>query len=381
MNRHYKRYITCILLLLSCALVGCNGLPSMESSASTPTPSPTLPPRRDPLLVLRMLNKTNGWAVTERSVVRTVNGGQSWHDVTPNTPGRIVLLRGEFRDELRGWLSVVLQNEQKVHVYRTVDGGQSWQDAVLSGLPLHGAMTPHFINLDEGWLECMGASDAGSMVVALFHTRDGGEHWEKLATTEDPASGLPRRGVKNGLTFKDATTGWATGSEPSGAPWLYKTTDQGKTWKRQSLPTLEGQQLAYRTTPPILIGDYGMMPVYVQGKLDGKPTEGTLLYKTYDGGETWQPDYPQEPGALVRESLENLYIVDAQHAWGSDPEGQTMYFTANAGKSWKKLSTNIGHFRALSFVDMQNGWAVDASSLYVTADGGSHWRKVTYSIR
>src|SRR5436305_271086 len=63
-----------------------------------------------------------------------------------------------------------------------------------------------------------GGPGAGSESVDIFHTTDSGQTWSKIASTENPASGLPRVGLKSGISFRDAMHGWATGGDYSDTP-------------------------------------------------------------------------------------------------------------------------------------------------------------------
>lgn len=82
-----------------------------------------------PLLSLRMLDVHNGWALTNTTVVRTVDGGLHWRNVSPG-PGLInEMSSGEFRDALHAWIAApIIYNgtaiaHGSVRILRTVDGG------------------------------------------------------------------------------------------------------------------------------------------------------------------------------------------------------------------------------------------------------------------
>ena len=54
----------------------------------------------------------------------------------------------------------------------------------------------------------------------LFQTSDGGATWLSVynndPTRPDSSNSLPLSGIKNGMTFLDANTGWVTGTTTSG---------------------------------------------------------------------------------------------------------------------------------------------------------------------
>ena len=82
--------------------------------------------------------------------------------------------------------------------------------------------------------------------VYLYQTSDGGATW-MLKYANDPSqpnNTLPFSGHKNGMTFRDTSTGWVGGYVPSpGAVYLYKTTNGGTSWAQQSLALPAGYEL------------------------------------------------------------------------------------------------------------------------------------------
>src|SRR5215510_13187457 len=78
---------------------------------------------------LHMLDAQNGWMITDATVLRTQDGGSTWHDVTP--PGAHALGFGtgaSFLDSNRGWILIGDASDpvSKGILYHTTDGGIHW---------------------------------------------------------------------------------------------------------------------------------------------------------------------------------------------------------------------------------------------------------------
>jgi hypothetical protein len=163
------------------------------------------------LLSVRMLDATHGWALNVTAILKTSDGGRDWNCVTPT--GWVNKIGMQARatyllDNLHAWVVPTPQSSNVVTVLRTSDGGQTWQSTTITDSLLQVVDPPHFINSQEGWLELVpnGGPGAGSESADIFHTTDGGQTWSKIASTENPGSGLPRGGIKTGISLKTAST-------------------------------------------------------------------------------------------------------------------------------------------------------------------------------
>src|SRR5712664_1676805 len=82
---------------------------TLPSSTSVPSPVPTnatLSTQIDPLQAIRMVNTSNGWALTTKNtVLKTSDGGHHWQDVTPKAPAPGKNPEGEFLTAQAAWLA------------------------------------------------------------------------------------------------------------------------------------------------------------------------------------------------------------------------------------------------------------------------------------
>lgn len=206
-----------------------------------------------------------------------------------------------------------------------------YQPAVSATPP---ALFSYFKMVDEktGWAQSADTND-------LMHTRDGGLTWQK--------SGLPYKGPFS-IDILNSTTAWLLSQAPNlPQQFLYHTGDGGQTWnKLPDLPVFPSQFASIT----FLDANHGFFVDHPGGYAMMGQTR-FLLYKTQDGGQTWEKVFDNNPGG----AQEN-----------QEPTHGRMVFR-----------------------DMQNGWTVDSvigktvtNSLYLmrTHDGGGTWTDVSQSL-
>jgi photosystem II stability/assembly factor-like uncharacterized protein len=377
------------LLLGACSTTGSTSTsqPTMvptsspQSSTSTPSITPSASPVSSkpalPLTAIRMVDTKNGWALTASAILKTTDGGLHWNDVTPANAGLNPSARGQFMNTQDAWIAIGPANQQEgpgIAVLRTTDGGMSWQRSVINDPVVSLVDVPHFINVQQGWLEMSSTPGAGSAGSDIWHSNDGGQTWTKLSSNKS-FSGLDL-GYVTGISFRDAQMGIATGNLGAGGdntvPSLALTHNGGQTWQTKSLPHLLGGYVNPMNTsqPPVFFGNVVILPVTITGQ------SGPLLvlYRSNDEGLSWF----QTGEANIQAA--NTYVVDPSHAWATDTQSGKLYSTSDGGNHWSLTSTTVYHLNALSFTDPQNGWGVTSNQLLQTTDGGKTWQQLPYTI-
>ncbi len=345
---------------------------TMPAATAVPSPTPQVVPDVS-LRTFQMVDALNGWAASDKMALRTVDGGKTWQNVTPqDVPAGIEpVFQVTAISPLAAWMIVPDPNDyKKGTLYRTTDGGQTWQS---SAVPFGSG----YIQSVDGKKYAVILADrgvaAGSQAVDLYQTSDGGATWN-LVYHVDPqnpaADGIPFGGDKSGVTFLDSTHGWVTGFSPvDGGTYIYATQDGGKTWKPVQLSLPAGwSQAQIDTKPPVFFGGQdGLLTLRASTNVSQM-----ALFVTHNGGESWQATTPLDGFGFVS-------IPDAKNAivW----DGTKLHYSADAGQSWQERTPNVDLSQgliALQFVDPNTGWALsqngDGARLYRTTDGGTTWQ-------
>jgi photosystem II stability/assembly factor-like uncharacterized protein len=336
----------------------------------TPT-SPALPVVASPQIgQLTMLDVNNGWATSETAVLRTTDGGTTWHNATP------VGLSGApsssyFLDANTAWVVVTGSDPTSGTLYRTIDGGTTWTSVPV---PFSGGSIK-FVDATHGW-ELIGLNAGMSHeAVAIFRTSDGGTTWSQVFINDPGAAGatdtLPLVGDKNGITALDANNGWVTGAQPSpDFIYIYTSADGGVTWAQQNvaLPAAYSGAMTSASLPVFFGMQDAVLPVLLFAN-----TNGADFYTSHDSGRTWTATTPvPQGGYLAVATATDFFVWD-----GSAP----LYISHDAGASWSTITPNIiikDNIVSFQFVNASTGWALTSDvnshhSLYKTVDGGATW--------
>jgi photosystem II stability/assembly factor-like uncharacterized protein len=344
----------------------------LQICVAAQTGSPAWADAPVPLISVHMVDAVTGWALTEKHLLRTTDGGTRWADVTPQGSVLTRESAGDFLSGFVAWISIPGHEAGTVRIIRTTDGGRTWRETILS-TPIVGGIT--FVNPRDGWILASLGAGAGSEAVDIFHTADGGTTWARIAgaTPGNAGSGgIPLSGIKSGLSFLTSSVGWITGSWPvDDVAWFYMTQDGGRTWRRKPLPppfsSARGQ---LNTMPPLPFPpSSGVLPVNFTSAV----RSGTDFYMTRDAGKTWVST------TLLPNYAAVWSFPDVRHGWAG--AGSVMRATTDGAHHWTALPY-VRDLMWLDFVSPQRGWAVTSSPPFLrkTSDGGRTWLPVRYSI-
>jgi photosystem II stability/assembly factor-like uncharacterized protein len=355
----------------------------------------------EPLGTIQMLNLSIGWAVTSSNyhVLRTIDGGDSWKDVTPpyTHADQNASMVENFLNASLAWVALAPTNgSPPIQVFHTTNGGQTWQRSLVSSDNV-GQIS--FINSQDGWLLSGIEAAGGPRAVDVFRTTDGGKTWTKVSTaspTYDSPEALPPGA--EWLTFSDASNGWATGSSPvTQLIWLYVTHDGGATWQHQTLPRPAHGSRDIFTGPITFFNQQdGILPTCLA--TDAALATGADIYVTYNGGTTWKStSFLPLSRCTINASPGPSDFIDKNHGWVLDYASTnygttiitTLYMTTDGGIHWMKLTPGANFhdldIGELDFVSNSVGWAIgtttsDTSFLLKTQDGGRTWTQIHYQF-
>jgi photosystem II stability/assembly factor-like uncharacterized protein len=353
-------------------------LTTQESSTRIPTqgsqaPSLDLPELSVPSLVrITMIDLINGWGLTDTKLVRTVDGGSTWIDITPT--GVIDLGYSAsvfFLDPDTGWVVIPGSDHMTGKIAFTRDGGASWS---FERVPFDGGQID-FINATTGFILVNRGAAAGSSAVDVYSTTDGGTNWMPVFQMQpgagDEVNSLPFGGQKSGMTFLDPQKGWVGGSIPmDGYVYLFASQDGGRTWSKQdlNLPASYETAMAEAMPPRFFDGRNGILPVRMMSM-----EVAYEFYITHDGGVSWIATLPVKMnGQFALATMSDIFVWDG---------GPVLQASHDGGLSWNLVQTNLNVseiFSMMQFVDAQTGWmltgdAANHHGLYKTMDGGVTW--------
>ena len=349
-----------------------------QAAAATPVaPRLDAPVVVDPQFVsFQMLTEQDGWALTDRAVLRTDDGGAAWHDVTP--PGGPALGYGvgsAFLDAARAFIAAP-DTVDPLHagtLYRTADGGRTWS---ANAIPFGGGFL-RFLDSSNGWAMAGLGVGAGSNAIAVFQTSDGGASWTQVFVNDPTAANaredIPLGGMKGIFQARDMQTAWVGGVVYSiGTFYLYRTSDGGRSWSQVSAVLPPEAQNAQVSIEEI------QFPTASDGFLSLSFTNEAgatrALYTTRDGGASWTLLPTLFPGGRSTD------FVSA--AEGLIFDGSQFRVTRDAGVTWTIVRPDLvfaESFLNMDFVNLNTGWvlaydpATYKTSLYKTTDGGATW--------
>ncbi|MGO8946347.1 MAG: hypothetical protein ACLQUY_01530 [Ktedonobacterales bacterium] len=341
---------------------------------------------------ITMFSATMGWGSVPTStpaidsgIASTTDGGHTWHNVTPSgltlvSPFTIALYP-RSATEAWTWLSRY-GGGSTTTLWHTTDGGAHWS---TSTVPTGAVGQLDFVDSLHGWLTAtpFGAA-AGEFPIDVWRTTDGGATWSQVAS-------YPVVAGTTGLSFANATTGFAGGCPLGGSIGgplnLCVTQDAGGSWAALTSPIPPG----YVPGGHLIVGALGL-PVFTSATagvlevtaLSSPSGPVTLyLYRTTDGGTSWQPG-PTLGGTANTSVPVNSFpssVLSTGEVFVAPTVSRqvTLYQLPLGATSWSKIITSGSSLSLLSgltqvdFVNPMTGWAVTTAGLIGTADGGVTW--------
>jgi photosystem II stability/assembly factor-like uncharacterized protein len=287
-----------------------------------------------------------GWAIgsdTNRSAVilHTANGGSTW-----NAQGNTSLWTGHQGndisavDQQTAWAALSASDAEGSRILHTQDGGVSWNIQALPEDVPDAVKGIKGISRNEAW--------AVGLKGPVMHTLNGGASWEVV-----PTGGITLRQVNRMDVLGHDI--WIA-DKGNGATGMVHSADYGQSWRQEQLPSVEpghGPMTATIISPQV-----AWTTVNYQGD----------IYRTQDGGTTWNLDAPRISGP---NDIDDLSAVSDHEVWavqnlsGGD-EGRVIRVTIVGSQvAHKDWSFPQYVYEGISSFDESTAWVVGFKALGV----------------
>jgi len=262
----------------------------------------------------------HAWAVGDRALYATVDGGKHWPGVGSPDDGT-VLRQVHFVDEHFGW------GVGRGKLYRSGDGGHTWGDL----MPPCGAEAVCFSAQDDGWVA------AGNQIA---RSTNGGDTWTPVFTL---------------AADEDQVNGWH--------PLALQCTKGGVVWA-----TFGGDNAAMSHSPFVAY----------RGTADGQWT--AVMREPMTASAIKAPDSGSYPGPMSVLGPDSAAFVTFTPP--ADPNPSNLVIATDNGRHLAPPEPIPGLLQpaAAAFLSAQAGWVVGAKLngpdvIAATADGGATWQE------
>jgi len=218
-----------------------------------------------------------GYSSEDGVILKTVDGGFSWTEITPIIPDLEMLYSVDFMNEDRG---VAVGSSGEI-VY-TTDGGVSWTEK--TGLGSTGLSRVRFGDTDRGWI----VGNSGKIICFDFNSDSWSEQTSSMTNSF------------NGLFALNADTVWAVGWNG----YVVRTLDTGLSWNTVAVTGKDYQDVWFASNG-----------------LDGY-FSGVNFGQTSNGGFT----IVHSPTGSLENLLYRLSFADVNNGWGCAFSGMILRF-------------------------------------------------------
>jgi photosystem II stability/assembly factor-like uncharacterized protein len=340
--------------------------------AATPTaPSAELPPATPTLsgysAAYDFVTASTGWALVTRErqywIFRTVDGARHWQmqDTGQVAYGEPVV---HFVDRTHGEIAFF---GGELRMYQTSDAGVHWRPLVVPGE----AFAVTFADATNGWALTW---NPAARALQLLYSGDGGETWTERVW---PAGAYwVGRGGIGALAFKAGGQGWIGGD--GAEPRLLGTVDGGSSWRSTRVEIPPGALSALPEGTQVFITQLTLMPQRGIFAVVSDLTGDLIGLTSMDSGQTWRTLAPApEPTRYA-----DISFADDTHWWAS--RYGYLFKTSDGGQTWQPVGVKPlladWNYQPAHAIDSMHAWSQmistahsTDSALAMTSDGGVTW--------
>lgn len=197
----------------------------------------------------------------------------------------------------------------------------------------------------------------------------------------------------------DENRGWGMGLTEGKAPMTLRTNDGGRSWKDTGVPLESGNDPGSILMACFFLNETTAWAVPFN--VSFSPLTGQSIWKTTDGGESWQESTLLTDGLMEVFYISHMFFVDEQNGWlmahvgaGMNHDYIAIYRTGDGGSTWERImdpmSDDSGiqscQKNGLVFSDVRTGWLTGSCNgvapgvlFFRTEDGGASWEGIDLS--
>ncbi|MBK9980996.1 MAG: glycosyl hydrolase [Saprospiraceae bacterium] len=311
--------------------------------------------------------------------------GMKWRSIGPYQGGRSLTSTGVIGDPLTYYLGATGGG-----VWKTVDGAITWfpvSDSTFHSASV-GALAvapgdPNVIYVGMGEAAIRNTAIMGD---GIYKSIDAGKTWKHVLTLEASATGRLIIHPKNADIAFAAVAGKMFGENKERG--IYRTTDGGKTWKQVLYKDEKTGAIDIDfdpTNPNIIYAS--LWQVNRKPWLLTSGGTGSGLYKSVDGGDTWNllSENPGMPKGILGKICIAVSATNPQRVYAmiENKEHPGLYRSDNGGKTWglisskNDLSQRPWYFSEI-FCDPNNENVLYVSNVefWKSIDGGVSFSKI-----
>lgn len=315
-------------------------------------------------------------------VWKTVDGGLYWNNVSDgyfNTAAVGALAVSESDPNViyagMGEATIRIDVSHGDGVYKSVDGGQSWTHCGLADTRFIGKVRIHPTNPDIVYVAALGHAFGPNEERGVFKSTDGGQSWRKVLYKSDKAGAVdlvidptnPR--ILYASIWETYRNFWhmSSGGEDSG---LYKSTDGGETWQEISAnPGLPGNiwgKVGVTASP----AKAGRVWALIENKDGG-------LFRSDDAGATWQ-QVSKKSDLLSRAWYYTHVTADSQDANTVYVNNLKLWKSTDGGRTFDQLGTPHGDNHDIWIDPQDNGRIIQGNDggANVSTNSGETWTTI-----
>lgn len=228
-------------------------------------------------------------------------------------------------------------------VYKSEDAGDTWTAVGLSNTHHIGRVAVHPENSDIVFVAALGSFYSPSSDRGIYKSKDGGDTWEKVLYTDERVGGNDVIFSPSDPNILYASTWYCSEDKAGPGGSIYKSTDGGETWEKKADGFPSGQQNG-RTGLAVSFQNSEKVYAFTDNVNAGYKNGTAELYLTEDGGKRWKKTHSENLKILntFGEVFTDCF-VNPQDDNEVYVLGVAVMRSINAGKDFEMLRGSVRH--------------------------------------